>query len=279
MRKFILFMLALFFITPSGMAEYPDETGGHDKVILPILMYHRVIQDPGSQGRYSISPQALEADLVYLKENGYESVFMSEVIAFVNGTGGLPVKPVVLSFDDGNSSDYKYLYPLLKQYNMKAVLSIIGKETDKFSSDGRDITFPNIIWSQVAEMVESGHAEIQSHGYDLHGANGALKLKGESLEEYEKRLSRDLFKFQERVKEITGTVPSIFTYPKGMISKGSGEILKNLGFSGTFGCEEGLNFIEVGKPEKLFLMKRMIRTPRVSAEKALSNALKALKKD
>lgn len=280
MRKTLLLCIltAFFLVTGRAMCA-SDETEHQDKAALPILMYHRVSKDSGQQGRFCISPQALERDMLFLKENGYESVFFSDVIAFVDGTGKLPEKPVVLTFDDGNFSDYKYLYPMLKKHEMKAVLSILGKETDKYSGDGRNINYPNLVWPQIAEMVNSGYVEIQSHGYNLHGPNGALKLKGESSEDYEKRLSGDLVKLQNRVMEMTGTTPTIFTYPKGKMSRASGEILKDLGFKGSLGCEEGVNTIEVGEQNKLFKMKRMIRTDRVSAQTALSNYVEVIEKN
>ncbi len=275
MRKtIILCILTIFVAEQGGTVCAFDNVESCKTAELPILMYHRVSRDAGLQGRFCISPQALERDLAYLKENGYECVLFSDVIAFAEGTGELPRKPVMLTFDDGNYSDYRYLYPLLKKYDVKAVISILGKETDKYSADGRNINYPNLTWKQLAEMAESGHVEIQSHGYDLHGPNGALKRRGESAEEYEERLSEDLMRLQERVEEMTGTAPTVFAYPKGAISAASKGILKNLGFKGSLGCEEGVNIIEVGKPEQLFKLRRMIRTSGISAETALIKAQK-----
>ena len=38
---------------------------------LPIIMYHGILKDTKRQGKYVISPELLESDMKYLKENGY----------------------------------------------------------------------------------------------------------------------------------------------------------------------------------------------------------------
>lgn len=226
-----------------------------------IIMYHRITGCPSSKNKFEISPANLEVDFKYLKNNGYETVVFKDLIDFVNYGRPLPDKPIILTFDDGNFSDYHYVYPLLKKYQMKAVLSIIGKPIDKYSSEARkDINYPNLVWSQIAEMLNDDVIEIQSHSYNLHGARGSSKLKSEGLEEYQMRLKEDLSRMQHRVKEMTGSAPTVFTYPYGNISKESFAVLKELGFFGSFTCYEGLNRIEMGKPECLFLLKRFNRT-------------------
>jgi len=39
----------------------------------------------------------------------------------------------MITFDDGYYNNYLYAYPLLKEYGMKAVISPICIETDKYS--------------------------------------------------------------------------------------------------------------------------------------------------
>ena len=47
------------------------------------------------------------AQMRYLEARGYTAVTLSQVIAFWHGSGRLPAKPVVLSFDDGYRSDWR----------------------------------------------------------------------------------------------------------------------------------------------------------------------------
>ena len=136
---------------------------------LAVLMYHGVHSDPQKAGDYVITPQALEQDLLFLQGQGCHTVTMREVIAYVRDGAPLPEKPVMLTFDDGYYNNYLNAYPLLQKYGMKAVLSIIVGETDKYSGlDENKESYSHVTWDMVNEMRESGLVEIQNHTYNLH---------------------------------------------------------------------------------------------------------------
>ncbi len=235
---------------------------------VPILMYHAVSQDKSRQGRFCISPEELENDLKTLRDEGYESVLLSDLAAFVRDGVELPERPVVLSFDDGNFSDYHYVFPLLKEYGMKAVLSIMGTLTDQYSEDGRtDINYPNLTWTQIGEMLQTGVVEIQNHGYDMHRGVGCAQKWGESDEVYRERLTKDLDRMQQRTLEMTGVESRFFTYPFGAISDISDQVMEELGFWGSMSCREGLNVLD--GPEDLFRLKRMVRPHGMSSWRLL----------
>jgi len=263
MKKFFLlvvFLLALSFCCePAHVYSWPlfppREPQTRD---VPIIMYHLITKDSKQLGQYAISPDEMEADLKYLAENDYEPVFMADLIRFVNGKQSLPKKPIVLTFDDGRSSDYDYLLPLLEKYDMKAVLSIVGQFTDE-NSEATYKKKPHLTWDQVEEIHKSKRVEIQSHSYHFHDSIGCGRRKGESMEAYQKRLKADLSKFQEMLTNKIGRTPTTFTYPLGVISKGSEEVLKDLNFQASLSCSEGINTIATGEPDGLFQLKRNIR--------------------
>ncbi|MBR2038566.1 MAG: polysaccharide deacetylase family protein, partial [Lachnospiraceae bacterium] len=78
-----------------------------------------------------------------------------------NGTM-LPEKPVLLTLDDGYENNYTNAFPLLKKYNMKAVISLIGKDM-------------RLNENQLKEKHDSGLVEIGNHTYDLHSISGDVK--------------------------------------------------------------------------------------------------------
>ena len=215
-----------------------------ETVKVPIIMYHGLIKDSSLQTEYFISPDRFEEDLKYIKENGYTPVFMSDLINFVYENKPLPEKPVVLSFDDGYYNNYCYAYPLLKEYNMKAVISIIGLYTDKFSRvDENNAAYSHITWKQINEMTDSGLVEIQSHTYNMHEIGerrGSARKQGES-------------------KHYTGKAPDTFTYPFGIYSDYEEELVKELGFKATLSCSEGVNYITFSDKECLYQLKRYLR--------------------
>jgi peptidoglycan/xylan/chitin deacetylase (PgdA/CDA1 family) len=262
MRKIFLCVLLLLFAVPVFAEEHEVFFKQNKTAEVPIVMYHLVTNNGKYIGRYGITPEELEADLKYLDENGYKTVTITELADFVNDGKRLPKKPVVLTFDDGNRSDYEYLLPLLEKYKMKAVVSIVGKFTDECTEmhiKNKGGKYPNALWPQLQEMVKSGRVEIQNHSYNLHGSSGSGRRNNESLEYYQKRLGEDLKKLQERCLEELNVTPNTFTYPLGIVSKGSGDVLKALGFDASLSCQEGLNILKQGEPEGLFMLKRDIR--------------------
>ena len=248
-------------------------------VELPILMYHSILDSTAKAGDYVVTPAVLESDLLYLKEQGYETVLVADLISYVNGEGELPDKPVMLTFDDGYYNNYSYLYPLLQKYDMKAVISIIGKSTEYFSTGKEKMNnnYAHLTWNQLEEMVDSGLVEVQNHTYDLHGENsrcGLVKASGESTGEFYANISGDLEKLQAVIDEHLGFRPTALAYPFGALSKDTETIAKQMGFSCTFTCYEKLNVVEKGNPDSLYCLGRVNRQYGPSIEKVLNRIYK-----
>ena len=103
-----------------------------DGVALPVIMYHSVLKDGARIGKYVVSPDSFEHDLAFLKDNGYETVSISDLTDFVYEGKKLPEKPVMITFDDGYYNNLVYAAPLLEKYNMKAVISVGMTSQKKF---------------------------------------------------------------------------------------------------------------------------------------------------
>lgn len=267
----LIIVIEIFILTIKivGIDNVADFLGGEENVAVPILLYHSVLRSDMIIDRYGITPGELECDLKYIRDNGYTTITMSELIDFVCKDAPLPAKPVILTFDDGYYNNYKYVYPLLKKYEMKAVMAIIGCYTDLFTRENSDnLVYAHINWKQVNDMIQSGLVEIQNHSYSLHttkkGRVGAQMKSGESKESYMKVLENDIGRFQNIIAEQTGVLPNTFVYPFGAISKESVEILKSLGFCATLSSYGGVNYIK-RDPDKLFGLKRNNRLRGISS--------------
>ena len=237
---------------------------------MPVVMYHALIQDRKYQNKFFISPKLFEKDLKYLKENNYTAIFMKDLIAYVDQGTPLPEKPILITFDDGFYNNYLYAYPLLREYNMKAVISIVGKFTDKFTLLKEENAYYSYLsWDQVNEMSSSGYIEIQNHSYNMHQNNGSRqgvkKNSNESIEQYRAALDKDVGALQIKIQEMTGQTPTTFAYPFGLWNKSSQEVLKNMGFRSTLSCAEGINYITRDQ-ECLYRLKRVCRSPEKSSE-------------
>ena len=243
-----------------------------ESTFLPVIMYHHVTEDSSKTGKYTVLKDELTEDLEYIKNNGYTTVTVGELINYVDGKNDLPDKPIMLTFDDGFESFYTYVFPLLKEYKMKAVVSVIGSATEKYSQiNDHNINYSNMTWDEINEVHESGLVEIQNHSYNMHKSDnksrkGISKLKNENHNEYKMIVSADLIKLQELIKEKCGFTPTAIAYPYGAYSEYTLDVIKSCGFISSLVCEERINKIIVGNSESLYNLGRYNRESGISAE-------------
>ncbi len=244
-KRYLALLLA---IAVAAAASYPfgrmvRALTGAEGPTFAIVMYHQIAKSSSSLGKFTLQLSQLEADMLYLKEEGYETITMAQLIDYTQGKGGLPEKPVMLTFDDGYESFYGYVYPLLQKYNMKAVLSVVGEFVDRYTeAPDHNLRYSCLNWDQVREMRESGLVEIQNHTYNMHstknGRQGCQKRKGESEEAYRQAFMEDVGGMQEKLTAELGSAADTFTYPFGALCKESVPLLKEMGFAAALTCRE-----------------------------------------
>ena len=268
--------LCLLVVTVCHLPVTPTTTAPTEGVAVPIIMYHSILDNPSRAGDYVITPQQFEEDLQYLKANGYTTVVMADLIAYVTEGKPLPDKAVVLTFDDGYYNNYHYAHPLLQQYGMRAVISPIGVWSEHYTAHPTECDHDNyshLTWEQLTDMAASGVWEIQNHSYDLHRLEqhqkGAAQRKGESDTAYRQRLSADLSTAQKLLVENVGVIPTTFVYPFGAVSNASQEVLEQLGFAASLSCEEHTPIL-TRDPACLWRMGRYLRP----ANKNIASILK-----
>ena len=219
---------------------------------------------------YVLSPVELEKDLVWLRENDYKTVFINDIVEFVNGDNELPKKSVVLTFDDGFYNNYYYVFPLLKKYNAKATISIVGSYSEFACEEANpQPAYSYLDWDNINEMRKSGLVEFANHSYNLHSLDnrrGTVKDKGESYENYRHVLLTDIFKNQHLIEDFCGFTPNIFTYPYGLTCEAGERLIKNSGFNATLGTEEKMNYIKKDDNDSLYNMHRFNRPSYISTK-------------
>lgn len=272
---FITMVVALLFLLVSTInlgsnAVISVVSKPEDTVELPIIMYHSILKNNKTKSKFIITPADFEGDLQYIKDNGYTTVVMKDLIDFVYENKDLPEKPIMLTFDDGYYNNYLYAFPLIKQYECKMVLSPIGKQSDIYSENSnKNPNYAHCSWENLKEMYNSGLVEIQNHSYNMHTITqkrrGTKKNKNESLEHYQKVLSDDITLMQNKVEDFLNFTPTTFVYPFGAISNCSLDILRQLGFKAALNCEGKVNKL-TKNPEKLYGLCRILRPPNVSRE-------------
>lgn len=161
---------------------------------VPVLMYHAVGDEIWGYSDLFVSAAGMEAQLQYLQENGYETIWFSDLSHIEEYE-----KPVILTFDDGYDDNYTVLYPLLEQYQAKATIFVIGNAMGSPHKMTRE---------QVYELAASGLVSIQSHTY----THGNLSAMDEAALRQEMELSN------AALAAATGQIPYVLCYPEGKYS-------------------------------------------------------------
>lgn len=215
MKKITLFLILAILITSFCPSAHAAQK-------LPVLMYHNVTNDPAmvqKDADVHIMADVFEEHLVSLKAAGYTAISLDEYYMYRTGKGTLPPKCVLITFDDGYSSNFDIAYPLLKKHNTKAVIFVIASRMG-----AKNVEFPHFSWAEAREMEKSGLVEIESHTFthaDFSNINYAQTV-------VEMRLS----KFA--IETNLGKKCRFFAYPYGKMNQASTAVAKSAGYSMVF---------------------------------------------
>ena len=132
---------------------------------LPVMNYHGIDATPPDE--YEITPANADAQLAYLKDNGYQTVTLAQYQQWLEGQDIGIAKPVLLTMDDGLSDDVPWT-ALLQKYGFTAVLFVVTGFADNTTPG--DTGSQNLTWAQLQTMAATGVWEFAFHAGALgHG--------------------------------------------------------------------------------------------------------------
>lgn len=171
-----------------------------------------------------LSVESFEKQMKYLYENGFYTATLDELQSFLDGKISLPEKTVVITFDDGYLTNGIYAYPIMKKYNFRGTIFMIGHRVDAPQrlfdpSDTQSISIKRAY--RYTDVFD-----FESHTYDLHG-------KDENkipviISSDENTILDDLVK----IKDLVGA--KYFAYPYGAHNEDTIEYLKQTGYEMAF---------------------------------------------
>ncbi|WP_428074502.1 polysaccharide deacetylase family protein [Candidatus Avelusimicrobium luingense] len=194
---------------------------------LVAFMYHHIRplpETPDGADPFSVSPELFEKQLLFLKQNGYTAVSEAEIVhAYKTGETTVQ-KPVLLTFDDGHADNYTTLFPLLKKYQIPALIFLI---TDSIGTPGY------LTWEQINEMKQSGLVSFGSHTCSHR------RLRSLSDEEIE----QEVIKSKHVLEEKLHTPVYSFCYPFGAggFDKRVRPLILKAGYLLDFSTQKGVN--------------------------------------
>jgi biofilm PGA synthesis lipoprotein PgaB len=228
-----------------------------------VLAYHDVEDSDPDQRYLAVRTSALNEQISWLLHNGYRAVSVQEILDAHRGGKPLPPRAFLLTFDDGYSSFYTRVWPLLKAYNVPALWAPVGSWVD--TPEGKKVDFGGLMtardkfatWDRVRELSQSPLVEIGSHTWASHYgvlanpqgsrepavANRAWnKLTGqyESDEQFTRRIGNDVRQISRKIEQVSGKAPRAWVWPYGAASGTSLKVIKNQGYQMAFTLNDGL---------------------------------------
>lgn len=258
-------ILSLFW----GLSTYAKEAEG---VNLPVLMYHHFDTEISSDT--VVSGERFREQIAALKEAGYTSITLAQMLDFVGNGVPLPEKPVLITMDDGYTSNLEIAAPILEESGMCATVFVIGiNEGEALYAHSRQPLLPaRFSYEDAAPWVEKGVLDLQSHSMDMHqlesygysGRDGMLPLQDESDEAYRRSIKEDAYLFRQRRKGRVSTELTALAYPFGYYSQETDALLAEEGILITFTTDEHCNRLYTGDSRSLRMLGRYPVTERTT---------------
>jgi len=185
----------------------------------PVFNYHHLgpLPENADENRkaFTVTPEIFEQQLKYFKENGYQAVYLDQLIEYFDSGKPLPEKAIAITFDDSYKEQYQYAFPLLKKYGFVATFFVIT------SWVGRADAFS---WAQIKEMSEAGMA-VGSHSV-THPHLDTLS---------DEDLKNEVENSKKVLEENLGKTIDFIAYPAGFYNDKVIQAVKNAGYIGAVG--------------------------------------------
>ena len=228
-----------------------------------VLSYHDVADDAADQRYVAVRTSALNEQISWLRDNDYQPISVQQILDAHDGKAVLPPKAVLLTFDDGYSSFYTRVWPLLKAYNWPALWAPVGSWVN--APANQKIDFGGLMtqrdkfatWKMVREMANSPLVEVGAHTWNLHFGSQANPMGSklpavanrlynkktrtyETDEQYFQRVNGDITLITNKLKSVTGKSPRAWVWPYGAASGTALDLVKKQGYQMAFPLNSGL---------------------------------------
>lgn len=201
---------------------------------LRVLCYHSTsdqADDPALRD-FCIPAEQLRGHIQLLKHAGFNFINASECLHFVRGNGGLPFRPVLLTFDDGYQDTLDVALPILKDEDISAIAFVVSQRLGRTN----DWDLP-IGASQIKLLDAEGVQELVKGGVDIGSHSRThIKLNRISVED----LSSEIGGAVMDLEAIGLGKPLFLAYPYGEYNEKVKAAAQEAGIQAAFTVERGL---------------------------------------
>ena len=197
----------------------------------PVLLYHDFYpKTERGKDNFAVSWDNFKEQMEYLHQHGFVAVSLEK---FLKPQASETRKRVILTFDDGDISNYHFVFPILKQMGFQATFFITINEIGKKN---------RVDWSMVYDLAKSG-MDIGSHGMSH------TFLTGESSY----NLLNGLLTSKQILEKYTRKRVDHLSIPRGFYNQNVLTIARDVGFKTASVSDAGYNdFSE----DDVFLVRR-----------------------
>ena len=191
-------------VVPAGAPEH--------SVTVPVLTYHRVHTLPAvGQLDLIVDPATFDGELSALQSGGYHTITQAQLFDALYKGQALPLKPVIISVDDGYVDDVRTILPDLLAHHMVATFFVITGRTSEpgFLND-----------EQIRELDRAGMdvGDHTAHHVDLTQITAA-------------QLQSETAGSRQALQVILGHPVYFFAYPFGAQNATVVQAVKDAGFA------------------------------------------------
>ncbi|NRD77263.1 polysaccharide deacetylase family protein [Bacillus sp. BRMEA1] len=223
-----------YMVDFGGRLGYIHESNVKADKGIAVLMYHHILdaKDLGNWEGVSttITTEQFKSEMDYLYQQGYEPILTTDLEKFVQGNITLPVKSVVITFDDGLLSVKQNAYPILQQYGMKATdFDITNRNGDEPIGQSFDpLKLQSLSTQDIKAM--SDVFDFQSH---TNGMHNLIDGKSDVITQPYDVVKNDILISKNILNAHS------FAYPFGQYNASTMQMLKELGFVSAFTTRKG----------------------------------------
>lgn len=230
--------------TPTSPLDPNLVLSGPGPILAPVLMYHHV--KPYSSGsEYVVSIDQFNRQVQWLKEEGYQTITINDLVEAIRYGKYLPLKPIILTFDDGYLDIYQNAYPILQEAGYTATMYLIENALNDYG----------YITDAIIE-------ELSAEGWEFgnHSATHAYLPSS-------KNMLDEVCGSRTRLIDQYDLPFDSFAYPYAAKDEGSIQAVKDCGYTSgagngsfTIHMEERIFFLSRREIKSYFDMQRFITT-------------------
>lgn len=194
----------------------PTENGAaqiYAKPEVPVLCYHRITD--GRKGDYTVSLSTFSAHMKLLADSGYHSISPSQLYDYLVYNKDLPLKPVMITFDDSRVEHSEIAAPVMEKYGFRGVFFIMTITYNKKNY---------MTTEQIAKLAQEGNT------IGLHSWDHTMVTKYKDAADWQKELVVP----KAKLEKIIDRPVEYWAYPNGVYDhKGAQELSKYIKLSFT----------------------------------------------